>query len=54
MANFKIGDMFMMGADVEFKDFLRDKTLVNKGVKFWVGADNLAHYQDRRFNCQRL
>ena len=30
MANFKIGDML----DVEFKDFLRDKTLVNKGVKF--------------------
>ena len=43
MADYKIGDILMMSADVELKDFLGDKTLVNKGIKFWVGADNLAH-----------
>ena len=46
MANYKIGEMFRVSADVELKDFLGDKTLVNKGTKIWIGADNLAHYQD--------
>ena len=46
MANYKIGEMFIVSADVELKDFLGDKTLVNKGTKIWVGADGLAHYQD--------
>ena len=46
MANYKIGTMLTVSADVELKDFLGDKTLVNKGTKIWIGADNLAHYQD--------
>lgn len=46
MANYKIGEMLIVSADVELKDFLGDKTLVNKGTKIWIGADNLAHYQD--------
>ena len=46
MANYKIGEMLILSADVELKDFLGDKTLVNKGTKIWIGADGLAHYQD--------
>ena len=46
MANYKIGTMLILSADVELKDFLGDKTLVNKGTKIWIGADGLAHYQD--------
>ena len=46
MANYKIGEMLIASADVELKDFLGDKTLVNKGTKIWIGADKLAHYQD--------
>ena len=46
MADYKIGTMFILSADAELKDFLGDKTLVNKGTKIWVGADGLAHYQD--------
>lgn len=46
MANYKIGTMLRVSADVELKDFLGDKTLVKKGTKIWIGADNLAHYQD--------
>ena len=46
MANYKIGEMFIVSADVELKDFLGDKTLVKKGTKVWIGADGLAHYQD--------
>ena len=41
MADYKIGDECRL----EFKDFLGDKTLVKKGTKIWIGADNLAHYQ---------
>ena len=46
MVNFKVGEMMTLYADVEFKDFLGDKTLAKKGTKIWVGADGLAHYQD--------
>ena len=46
MANYKIGEMLRVSADVELKDFFGDKTLINKGTKIWIGADNLAHYQD--------
>ena len=46
MANYKIGEMSIVSADVELKDFLGDKQFVNKGTKMWIGADNLAHYQD--------
>ena len=46
MANYKIGTMLIVSADVELKDFLGDKTLVKKGTKVWIGADGLAHYQD--------
>ena len=46
MANYKIGEMLRTSADVELKDFLGDKTLVSKGTNIWIGADNLAHYQD--------
>lgn len=46
MANYKIGEMLIVSADVELKGFFGDKTLVNKGTKIWIGADNLAHYQD--------
>ena len=46
MTNYKIGEMLILSADVELKDFLGDKTLVNKGTKIWIGADGLAHYQD--------
>ena len=46
MADYKIGEMFIVSTDVELKDFLGDKTLVKKGTKFWIGADGLAHYQD--------
>lgn len=46
MADFKMGTMLIVKADVELKDFLGDKTLVKKGTKIWIGADNLAHYQD--------
>ena len=42
MANYKIGEMFIVSADVELKDFLGE----NKGTKIWIGADDLAHYQD--------
>ena len=46
MANYKIGQMFIVSADVELKDFLGDKTLVKKGTKFCIGAYGIAHYQD--------
>ena len=46
MADYKIGQMLKVSADVELKDFLGDKTLVKKGTKIWIGADNLTHYQD--------
>ena len=46
MADYKIGTMLRVSADVELKDFLGDKQLVKKGTKIWIGADNLAHYQD--------
>ena len=46
MADYKIGEMIIASADIELKDFLGDKTLVNKGTKIWIGADGLAHYQD--------
>ena len=46
MADYKIVEMFIVSADVELKNFLGDKTLVNKGTKIWIGADGLAHYQD--------
>ena len=46
MVSFKVGEMLRVSADVELKDFLGDKTLVNKGTKIQIGADNLAHYQD--------
>ena len=46
MADYKIGEMFIVSADVELKDFLGDKPLVKKGTKVWIGADGLAHYQD--------
>ena len=46
MVNFKVGEMMTLYADVEFKDFLGDKTLAKKGTKIWIGADSLAHYQD--------
>ena len=46
MTDYKIGQMLILSADVELKDFLGDKTLINKGTKIWIGADGLAHYQD--------
>ena len=46
MVNFKVGEMMTLYADVELKDFLGNKTLAKKGTKIWIGADNLAHYQD--------
>lgn len=46
MTNHKMGTMLIVSADVELKNFLGDKTLVNKSTRIWVGADNLAHYQD--------
>ena len=52
MANYKIGTMLIVSADVELKDFFGYKTLVKKGTKIWIGADNLAHYQDG--SIQRL
>ena len=52
MANYKIGTMLIVSADIELKDFFGDKTLVKKGTKIWIGADNLAHYQDG--SIQRL
>lgn len=51
MADYKIGEMLRVSADVELKDFLGDKTLVKKGTKIWIGADNLAHYQDGTIQC---
>ena len=51
MANYKIGTMLIVSADVELKDFFGDKTLVKKGTKIWIGADNLAHYQDGSIQC---
>ena len=51
MANYKIGEMLRVSADVELKDFFGDKTLINKGTKIWIGADNLAHYQDGTIQC---
>lgn len=54
MANFKIGTMLRVSADIGLKDFLGDKTLVNKGAKIWIGADNLAHYQDNVFQKIQL
>ena len=44
MVSFKVGEMLKLYMDVELKDFLGDKTLVKKGTKIWIGADNLAHY----------
>ena len=38
--------MMTLYSDVELKDFLGNKTLANKGTKIWIGADNLAHYQN--------
>ena len=52
MVNFKIGTMLIVSADIELKDSFGDKTLVKKGTKIWIGADNLAHYQDG--SIQRL
>ena len=46
MVNFKVGEMMTLYADVELKDFLGNKTLEKKGTRIWVGADNLAHYQN--------
>ena len=46
MVNFKVGEMTTLYANVEFKDFLGNKILAKKGTKIWIGADNLAHYQD--------
>ena len=46
MVNFKVGEMMTLYADVELKDFLGDNTLEKKGTRIWVGADNLAHYQN--------
>ena len=46
MVNFKVGEMMTLYSDVELKDFLGNKTLAKKGTKIWIGADNLAHYQD--------
>ena len=46
MVNFKVDEMMTLYADVELKDFLGNKTLEKKGTRIWVGADNLAHYQD--------
>ena len=51
MANYKIGEMLTVSADVELKDFLGDKTLAKKSTKIWIGADNLAHYQDGTIQC---
>ena len=51
MANYKIGTILRVKADVELKDFLGDKTLVKKGTKIWVGADKFAHYQDGSMQC---
>lgn len=51
MADYKIGEMLRVSADVELKDFLGDETLVKKGTKIWIGADNLAHYQDGTIQC---
>ena len=33
MADYKIGQMLKVGADVELKGFLGNKTLVKKGTK---------------------
>lgn len=38
--------MMTLYANVELKDFLGNKTLEKKGTKIWIGADNLAHYQE--------
>ena len=38
--------MMTLYANVELKDFLGNKTLAKKGTKIWIGADNLAHYQN--------
>ncbi len=49
MANYKVGEMLILGADVELKDFFGNKTvktLAKEGTKLWIGADNLAHYQN--------
>ena len=46
MVNFKVGEMMTLYANVELKDFLGNKTLAKKGTKIWIGADNLAHYQN--------
>ena len=54
MADYKIGEIFIVSADVELKDFLGDKTLVNKGTKIWVGADEFVHYQDDTIQPQPL
>ena len=54
MANYKIGEMLIVSADVELKNFLGDKTLVNKGTKIWVGADEFVHYQDGTIQPQPL
>lgn len=46
MADYKIGTMLIVKADVTLKDFFGEKTLINKGTRIWIGADGLAHYQD--------
>ena len=46
MVNFKVGEMMTLYSNVELKDFLGNKTLEKKGTKIWIGADNLAHYQE--------
>ena len=46
MVNFKVGEMMTLYANVELKDFLGNKTLEKKGTNIWIGADNLAHYQE--------
>ena len=52
MADYKIGQMLKVSADVELKGFFGDKKFIKKGTKIWIGADKLAHYQDG--SIQRL
>lgn len=52
MADYKIGQMLKVSADIELKGFLGDKKFIKKGTKIWIGADKLAHYQDG--SIQRL
>ena len=46
MADYKIGQMLKLSADVEFKEFFGSKKFIKKGTKIWIGADKFAHYQD--------